>query len=1174
MKVKWNLNRRVFGLACVVAWVGLQTRVLLLPASSDPLRSFSNTNASPNRRCARGATLDQPGTPKATAVETHGSLPLTFEANCGQAKSQVKFLSHGSDYDLYLTAKEAVIEIRAPTSPSSQSVLDNSANTDANSSLVRLKLLGANDEASIDALDELPAKSNYFVGNDPKKWRTNVANYARVESRNVYPGIDMVYYGHSGQLQYDFNVAPGANPESIRLSFEGADTIQINSTADLEIGTSAGRFRQPKPVVYQQLNGARKEIECRYALNSEREVGFAIANYDPGEPLTIDPVLSYSTYLGGKRGDEALGIAVDSSGNAYVTGRTTSPDFPTVPGAFQRALSKDNFIVFITKINSSGTAIDYSTYLGGSQSLRFGDSGDQGLAIAVDAAGSAYVTGETSSLDFPTTPGALRSTPLVDPFIDNNTDAFVTKLNATGSALVYSTYLGGLHPGFEAPVGSVDVGRSIAVDSDGNAYVAGQTDSADFPVANALQPRRLSVNSAFVSKLNPTGSALVYSTYLGGENGDTGASSIAADAVGNAYVAGTTRSAAFPVTANAFQSSLSGSSDAFVAKIDARGTTLVYSTYLGGHGDDETGGIAIDRAGNAYVTGRTSSTDFPTVNPLQRANASGPVFKTTDGGTTWISINAGLNAFGIYTLVIDPSSPSTVYAASGVDGVFKSTNGGSSWISANAGLPADLRTVVVDPVTPSTLYAGLSVNGVYKSANGGATWSATGLTGSGSNAKSITALAIDPTNTATIYAGGIGFGAVQLANANDSPSPSPAIPPLQPNVLYKSTDGGSTWRIVDTGLPRDPGLQAIAIDPTMTATLFAAAATGVFKSEDAAGTWTNVDPSDSVFTTLAIDPQNTSTIYAGSFAGLFKSGNAGRRWREVGEPLASASIQALATDRTNTSIIYASAFPGVFKSTDGGGKWSGTGLTGGLGIFALAIDPVNSSTLYAATTARNDAFITKLNASGTALLYSTYLGGRNDDLGVSIAVDDAGNATLTGVTASEDFPVKNALQSKINGPNSNDAFITRLTVTGAVSYSTFFGGKGTDGGDCVALDRAGNAYVSGFTDSANLSTQTPLQAEFGGGLDGFVLKIALPRIIAVIVSGKMLIVAGEAFAQGAVVLLNGEEQKTKNDETKATTMLVARRAGKSIAPGQRVVIQVRNPDGTLSDEFSFVRPVE
>ncbi|MEK6323655.1 MAG: SBBP repeat-containing protein [Acidobacteriota bacterium] len=1163
--MKASFTRSLFGFAFIASWIATQASPPLVWLNRNA-QQFSEAASAVHTGVLHNMALDGEVS-KGRRIEQYQNLPLSFEPYNSQADPEVKFSARCPGYYLYLCANQAVMKLDLTKGPPLHRGQHDSQNANPESAIVRMKLVGANPNARIVALDELPGKSNYFIGNDPKKWRINVSTYARIKCQSVYPGVDMVYYGSQRQLEYDFQLAAGANPEAIRLSFDGAEGIQIDATGGfLKIATPAGEFIQHKPVVYQQVEGARTEIACTYVMKSNQEVGFEIAEYDMSKPLIIDPVLSYSTYLGGSSSEGTSGIAVDAAGNAYVTGSTSSADFPNTNGSFQWALARSD--AFVTKINSSGTAIVYSTYLGGSDTENLG-RGEQGLAIAVDQAGNAYVTGETSSVDFPTTPGALRSTPFSDRFVHGNIDAFVTKLNATGSALTYSTYLGGLYPGFEAPVASTDIGLAITVDSEGSAYVAGETNSTDFPVANALQPTRLATSDAFISKLNPTGTALIYSTYLGGDSTATG---IAVDAAGHAYVVGTTSSTNFPVTANAFQSSLNGSADGFVVKVDAAGTSLLYSTYLGGRSTDDTAGIAIDMAGNAYVTGHTRSTDFPTANPLQPLNASGPVFKSTDGGTSWTSLSAGLSTSAIDTIIVDPKSPSNVYVVASGEGIFKSTNGGTSWSSANAGLPTDVRTLAIDPVTPTTLYAGLSVNGVYKSTNGGANWSSTGLSGSTANPKNIAALAIDPSNTAIIFAGAGLTGIAQFPPSDNNPTQE--LPSLLLTGLYKSTDGGSTWRASDTGLPPGPTL-AIAIDPKMPGTIYAGFR-GVFKSEDAGNNWARVlDLSPIDITVLAIDPQDTSNIYAGSFFGLFKSRNAGRIWRDTREPpLNSAFIQAIAIDPRNPSIIYAAAQPGLFKSTDGGETWSETGLAGGRNIFGLAIDPVNTSTLYATSTTSTNAFVAKLNSTGTGLVYSTYLGGRNGDRGTSIAVDAGGNATLTGITFSEDFPVKNALQSKISrGPSIVDAFITRLTPTGALSYSTFFGGKGTDGGEGVALDAHGNAYVAGFTTSGNLPTKIPLQAEYGGQGDGFILKISLPRITTVAISGKRLIVAGEGFADGAVILVNGAPQKTNNDETSSTSMLVARKAGKSIAPGQSVVIRVRNPDGTLSNEFNFVRPV-
>jgi hypothetical protein len=490
---------------------------------------------------------------------------------------------------------------------------------------LRLSLVGADPNADVVGLDELPGKSNYFIGNDPKKWRTNVPTYARVKYKDVYPGVDLVYYGNQGQLEYDFVVKPGGDPMAVRLavaamspSLAGGRTprLEVDATGDLVIATGDGKIRFLRPVVYQPStvgpntgNPDRKYLDGRYVLKGEREVGFELASYDRRKPLVIDPVLSYSSYLGGSGQDDAHAIAVDSAGNAYVTGGTVSVDFPTTAGAFQTAFggaethctsSPDQCgDAFVAKVNSAGTALIYSTYLGGSDA-------DFGNGIAVDASGNAYITGQTNSSNFPTTPGAFQTT------FGGGTcgsfpcpDAFVTKLNATGSALLYSTYIGG---------SGYDYGSAIAVDSGGDAYVTGG-DGPGFPTTSGAFQTTF-VCCSFITKINSGGSALVYSTYLGGSNGGAWGAAIAVDSSGNAYVTGDTNSTDFP-TAGPFQAAFGGNMDAYVTKLNASGSALVYSTYLGGSGYDAGLGIGVDSAGNAYVAGQTTSTNFPTLNGFQ-----------------------------------------------------------------------------------------------------------------------------------------------------------------------------------------------------------------------------------------------------------------------------------------------------------------------------------------------------------------------------------------------------------------------------------------------------------------------------------------------------------------------------------------------------------------------------
>ena len=560
----------------------------------------------------------------------YGKLPLQFELNRGQTDPRVQFLSRGSNYTLFLSEGEAVLQLRnadpAPdgtgfgvrNAPDQKARNPQSAIRNPQSAVVRLKLVGANPAPLAAGQEELPGKVNYFIGNDPAKWRTNVPTYARVKYREVYRGVDLVYYGNQRQLEHDFVVAPGAGPEQIRMAVEGAERVELDS-GDLVLHAAGGDVRLRAPVAYQEVDGARRWVAASYVLQEgnpqseirnpksdaphSQEVGFELAAYDATRPLVIDPVLVYSTYFGGSGYDSAYTIAVDSFGSAYVAGMTSSLDFPTASPL--RPSNGGYYDAFVAKLDPTGTALIYSTYLGGNDD-------DGGNSIAVDSSGNAYVTGFTWSSDFPT------ASPLKAWVCGSEAckDAFIAKLNPAGSALLYSTYLGG---------SDEEEAWGIAVDSAGNAYVTGYTYSIDFPTVNALRPDSGGYYDAFVAKLNAAGSALLYSTYLGGSDDDEGWG-IAVDSAGNAYVAGYTYSIDFP-TASPLQGALGGEGygyeDAFIAKLNAAGSALVYSTYLGGSDNDEPWGIAVDSEGNVYITGCTYSTDFPTANALQPSSGGG-----------------------------------------------------------------------------------------------------------------------------------------------------------------------------------------------------------------------------------------------------------------------------------------------------------------------------------------------------------------------------------------------------------------------------------------------------------------------------------------------------------------------------------------------------------------------
>jgi concanavalin A-like lectin/glucanase superfamily protein/beta-propeller repeat-containing protein len=529
--------------------------------------------------------------------EVYGRLPLSFEANQGQVDRSVRFLSRGLGYTLFLTSTEAVLRL---------------SRQGQETSIVGVRLAGGNGHPHVIGVGPQTATSNYFIGNDPRGWHTGVAHYAEVLMQSVYPGVDMVYRGDQQRLEYDFVVAPGADPGRIRLAFRGADRITIGARGELILHTASGDLVQPPPTVYQKDGQRRRQIEGRYVLLPGRQVGFSLGRYDRTRPLIIDPVLVYSSFLGGS-GDEVInGIAVDAAGNAYLTGSTDSLTFPGITGSSIRPTNGGGVRdAFVTKINAAGTAIVYSTFLGGSGE-------DRAIGIAVDGSGNAYVTGFTSSTTFPgVSSGSIQKTNA------GSNDAFVTKVNATGTALVYSTFLGG---------SKGDGGVHIAIDGTGNSYVLGTTSSPAFPGVNAgsIQPvlnEGFIAGDFFITKINAAGTAIVYSTYLGGESGFEFAGGIAVDGAGNAYVTGFTASKSFPgVNGASLQPAHGGGSyDAFLTKINAPGTAIVYSTFLGGSEEDFAEALAVDGSGNAYVVGQTGSLSFPGVNvaSLQPANAGG-----------------------------------------------------------------------------------------------------------------------------------------------------------------------------------------------------------------------------------------------------------------------------------------------------------------------------------------------------------------------------------------------------------------------------------------------------------------------------------------------------------------------------------------------------------------------
>jgi hypothetical protein len=522
---------------------------------------------------------------KQQVLDAYGTLPLSFTPNAGQADPRVRYYAQGPGYSFQFTPTEAALTL----------VKKN------HGTALALSFLGASPDALLEGNRKLPGIVNYLIGDDPARWRTEIPTYEQVVYHDLWPGVDLAFQGGNGQLKYEFLVQPGARVEDIRLVYSGSEGISLDREGNLLVRTPVGLLRDTRPVSYQSIGGSREPVESRFVLNGNGDsaFGFGLENYERHLPLVIDPGLAYSTFLGGSLLESGLGVAVDGSGNAYVSGDTSSSNFPTTPGSFDTTFNGSFADAFVSKLNPTGSALVYSTYLGGS-------SDDLGRGVTVDTAGSAYVSGSTRSSNFPTTPGSFDTTFNGGMGIGSG-DGFVTKLNATGSALLYSTYLGG---------SSDDLGRAVTVDSAGSAYVTGQTVSSNFPTTpGAFDTTFNGSGDSFVSKLDAAGSALLFSTYLGGSSGDRGFG-VAVETGGTAYVTGDTFSSNFPTTPGAFDTTFNGppsvSMDAFVAKLNTTGSALLYSTYLGGSSNEISFGVALDSSGSAYAAGRTGSSNFPT----------------------------------------------------------------------------------------------------------------------------------------------------------------------------------------------------------------------------------------------------------------------------------------------------------------------------------------------------------------------------------------------------------------------------------------------------------------------------------------------------------------------------------------------------------------------------------
>jgi hypothetical protein len=645
----------------------------------------------------------------AAGTMNYGKLPLVFEANQGQTDPQFKFILRGNGYKAFLSSGSMVLALRpthaAPIQPSSAAV--STRVPPAPATTIEFRLSGAAKNPAVVGDDQQPGRINYFIGRDRSKWRTNIPTYASVRYKSVYPGIDLVYYGNHRQLEYDFIVSPGADPGRIQFEIKGAIEIHVDDAGNLVLKTNSGDLYFQSPKVYQESAGRRVAVAGEYVANDAAHFSFHVAHYDQAKPLVIDPVLVYSTYMGGSGTDQPAGIAVDSTGSVYIAGSTDSIDFPL---GTLGALPTETDHVFVAKLDPSGSNLVYADYIGGS-------SEDFGYALALDGAKDVYVTGSTESADFPVVNAYQSSMP-------GYYNGFVTKISPDGSSLLYSTYLGG---------DSWDQPSAIGIGGNGNVYVAGNTASPGFPVVNAYQST-ISPNQdgllgiyGFLTKFSPDGSSLVYSTFLGGNSNVAQScaqgpcwpapfsliNGLAVDANDNAYVAGNTNTYNFPATSGAYLTTNSAPLDAmigFVSKFSSSGT-LDYSTYLYGSSGAATqiASIAVDGSGSAYVTGSaTSDGTFPVTTTSicdQSASLGGCSYAFVTkfdptGSTLQYSTFLGLYNFAFpQAIVLDQHN----------DAYILGETGGSSFAIPNGIEPytngADLLVAKIDPVASTELFA-------------------------------------------------------------------------------------------------------------------------------------------------------------------------------------------------------------------------------------------------------------------------------------------------------------------------------------------------------------------------------------------------------------------------------------------------------------------------------------
>ena len=862
--------------------------------------------------------------PKSEAV-TLPSLPLRFER-----QPDGTFLGRGTNVRLGLRTDGMSLLLRAGDVPP-----------------VRMSLEGSLPDRTLQGEGRFGFSTSYFYGADPAGWHAGLESYRRVLQRGIYPGVDLVVYGTEQHLEFDFRVAASADPDRIRMRWSGLQSIALDRSGDLVLTAADRDLRVAAPRAYQtSTDGRRAAIPCRYRIDPGEpfRVGFELGAYDPSQPLTIDPVLSFSTFLGWDQSDGIAGVTRDDQGNIYLAGVTNSVSLPT-SGGFQEEKSTGTDI-WIAKLTAD-KSIAWMTYVGGA-------GNDDPSNILVGPSGDIYVVGTTGSSNFPTKNAFQEK-------FAGSTDAFLFKLNATGTAITFSTFLGG---------SGADVGYAVILGQGQEPVVTGTSragGSVAFPItAGAIQFLLAGGNDVFVTRFTADAKGLVFSTFYGGSGNET-PGDLLENPDGSIVLDGTTSSSNLPVV-NAFQETRAGSSDAFLCQFNADATELDFSTYLGGNGNENGYCLAKDASGQIYVGGDTSSSNFPMVDPIQHSFAGGTdVFiariaadfsaitaSTYFGGAGQDSLRecsldesgrvVGAGVTGSPDLPLAGAIDSTLNSSDTFVAVFdldrsllafSSFFGGEKNEVLGAMSLAQNDDILIAGLTTSLHFPALHAlqdgpggSGIYRTANAGQAWEASGA---GLEDPNIASLYVDPSNS-WVYAGTYSKG------------------------IYRSKDHGASWENLG---PDDRQVLSIAVDPTDSRVIFAGTSAGLERTTDGGENWEMLNDGSKLkfgaFTAVAIDPADHQTIYVGTQgSGVYKSGDGGDRdtWfaqiQGLDDPSGGAKvILAIRVDPHDSDNVYLGTQGAVYKSDNGGNTWSKTSFNSVGAVRGLVIDPADSSILYA-----------------------------------------------------------------------------------------------------------------------------------------------------------------------------------------------------------------------------------